>query len=112
MRSNLQIQIALSIEVEAHVRLLNHTTIDAVQDRPIPNLRFRKVAKEQVQVARHVSLRSVLDNAVAVLRVCLVVDGELIQCSKAIGRDVHVTVGEVVGWLVMLREGVRIVSLF
>jgi hypothetical protein len=105
--SNSQIQIALSIERETHVRLLNHTTINTVQNRPISNLRFGKVLKEQVQVTWHVSLRSVLNDAVAVFGVCFVVDWKLVQGSEAVGRDVHVTVGKIVGWLVLLHKDVR-----
>jgi len=37
-RSDSQIQVALSIETETHVRLLNHTTINAVQDWPVADL--------------------------------------------------------------------------
>jgi len=109
--SVLKIQIALSIESEAHVRLLKHTTINAVQDRPVSNLRFRKVAEEQVQVTRHVGLRTVLNDTITVFGVCFVVDGELVERSQAVGRDVRVTVGKVVGWLVLLHEGVRSVGL-
>lgn len=39
------------------------------------------------------------------------VDRELVQRSQAVGCDVHVTVGKVVGRLVLLREYVSSASL-
>lgn len=89
-----QIQVAFAVVVETHHVLLDYTAIDRVQDGTISNLPRGEVAEEQIQIRGNVGLWCIFHNTIAVLRVLGESRRELVQCSQAVGRDLLVTIAQ------------------
>lgn len=87
----LEIKVALAIEIEAHVSLLDNSTVDQIGDGTVSDLLLREVGKEKIEIGRNIGLRSVLDNAIAVLLALSGALSNLVQSLQTVRHDLLIT---------------------